>query len=82
MSEMDACQAVEKEIDKVIQKFTAIQSHSGKVFDDVLGFIQQLQASIAEGKVSLFFRGEVQFWRPLSIRSVCCCVPQSNVGQG
>jgi len=45
---MDSCQAVEKEIDKVIQKFGTIQSHSGRVIDDAISFIEQLRNSISE----------------------------------
>lgn len=47
---MDSCQAVEKEIDKVIQKFSAIESHSSRVIDDIISYIEQLKSSIAEGK--------------------------------
>lgn len=47
---MDSCQAVEKEIDKVIQKFSGIQSHSTRVLDDAISYIEQLKSSIEEGK--------------------------------
>lgn len=47
---MDSCQAVEKEIDKVIQKFSGIQSHSTRVLDDAIKYIEQLKSSIEEGK--------------------------------
>lgn len=49
---MDSCQAVEKEIDKVIQKFSGIQSHSTRVLDDAIKYIEQLKSSIEEGKFS------------------------------
>lgn len=51
---MDSCQAVEKEIDKVIQKFSGIQSHSTRVFDDTIKYIEQLKSSIEEGTFSFF----------------------------
>lgn len=52
---MDSCQAVEKEIDKVIQKFTGIQSHSTRVLDDAIKYIEQLKSSIEEGKLSPYY---------------------------
>lgn len=52
---MDSCQAVEKEIDKVIQKFSGIQSHSTRVLDDAIKYIEQLKSSIEEGKLSKYY---------------------------
>ncbi|XP_063696446.1 E3 ubiquitin-protein ligase RMND5A isoform X2 [Culicoides brevitarsis] len=61
---MDSCQAVEKEIDKVIQKFSGIQSHSTRVLDDTIKYIEQLKSSIEEapedGEVT---PGQIGLWR-------------------
>uniref|UniRef100_U5ENW0 Putative e3 ubiquitin ligase n=1 Tax=Corethrella appendiculata TaxID=1370023 RepID=U5ENW0_9DIPT len=45
---MEACSAVEKEIEKVISKFTAINDHSQKIIKDVISFIEKLKGSIEE----------------------------------
>lgn len=46
---MESCAAVEKEVDKVITKFSSINEHSQRVLSDVTTFIEQLRKSIAEG---------------------------------
>lgn len=46
---MEACQGVEKEVDKVIQKFGSIQSHSERVFDETIMFVDQLRETFAQG---------------------------------
>lgn len=46
---MESCAAVEKEVDKVITKFSSINEHSQRVISDVTTFIEQLRKSIAEG---------------------------------
>lgn len=47
---MESCVAVEKEIDRVINKFTAINEHSSQVIGDVVNHIEELKNHIAEGK--------------------------------
>ncbi|XP_058066662.1 E3 ubiquitin-protein ligase RMND5A isoform X3 [Anopheles bellator] len=46
---MDSCAAVEKEVEKVINKFSAINDHSQRIIGDVIAFIEKLRSSIAEG---------------------------------
>jgi hypothetical protein len=48
---MDSVENVQKEVDKVISKFTSIQNHSGRVLEEVLGFINQLKYTIEESKL-------------------------------
>lgn len=47
---MESCSAVEKEVDKVINKFSAMNDHSQRVISDVIVLIEKLRSSIAEGK--------------------------------
>lgn len=51
---MDACEAVEKELLRVITKFTCVHDHANRVLNDVTKNFEDLQSSIAEGNV---FRG-------------------------
>uniref|UniRef100_A0A8W7PJF1 RING-Gid-type domain-containing protein n=1 Tax=Anopheles coluzzii TaxID=1518534 RepID=A0A8W7PJF1_ANOCL len=46
---MDSCAAVEKEVEKVINKFSAINDHSQRIIGDVISLIEKLRSSIAEG---------------------------------
>ncbi|XP_055692624.1 E3 ubiquitin-protein ligase RMND5A [Lutzomyia longipalpis] len=44
---MDSCAAVEKELERVLTKFTAINEHSAKIIGDVLAHFVELQKHIA-----------------------------------
>ncbi|XP_059607809.1 E3 ubiquitin-protein ligase RMND5A [Phlebotomus argentipes] len=46
---MDSCSAVEKELERVLSKFAAINEHSTKIIGDVLSHFTELQQHIAEG---------------------------------
>lgn len=46
---MESCAAVEKEVEKVINKFSAINDHSQRIIGDVISLIEKLRSSIAEG---------------------------------
>lgn len=50
LSEMDSCVAVEKEIDRVINRFTAINEHSSQVIGDVVNQILELKNHLEEGE--------------------------------
>lgn len=45
---MDACSAVEKEVDRVIGKFTGISDHSSNVTTDLIKTFEDLQEAIGE----------------------------------
>lgn len=47
---MNSCAAVEKELERVITKFTAIRGHSERVLNDVTSQFEELKSSIDEGK--------------------------------
>ncbi|XP_055705198.1 E3 ubiquitin-protein ligase RMND5A [Phlebotomus papatasi] len=49
---MDSCSAVEKELERVLTKFSAINEHSTKIIGDVLTHFIELQKHIAEGTES------------------------------
>lgn len=51
---MDSCGAVDKELERVITKFTAIRGHSERVLNDVTTHFEELKASIGEGKINFF----------------------------
>lgn len=47
---MDACEAVEKELQRVITKFTGVHEHAKRMLGDVVKNFEDLKSSIAEGK--------------------------------
>lgn len=50
---MDACNAVEREVDKVLSKFGAINDHAETVLCDLINHIQSLKKDIDEGKLKI-----------------------------
>lgn len=48
---MDACEAVEKELQRVISKFTGVNEHAKRMLGDVVKNFEDLKSSIAEGKL-------------------------------
>lgn len=51
---MDACEAVEKELQRVITKFSGVHEHAKRMLGDVTKNFEDLRSSIAEGK-SMFY---------------------------
>ena len=47
---MEACQAVEKEVNKVLEKFTGLQRHYDNNLDELMTSIQNIQRELNEGK--------------------------------
>lgn len=47
---MEACNAVEREVDKVLSKFGAINEHAETVLHDLINHIQSLKKDLEEGK--------------------------------
>lgn len=62
MLAMDSCVAVEKEIDRVINKFTAINEHSSQVIGDVVNHILELKNHLEEG--------ELRMWHPEGLQQM------------
>lgn len=50
---MDACVAVEKEVDKVYTKFSTINDHSDRVLVDLISYIEKLKNELESGKILL-----------------------------
>lgn len=48
---MDACEAVEKELLRVIAKFNGVHDHAKRLLGDVTDNFENLKSSIAEGKL-------------------------------
>lgn len=48
---MEACEAVEKELVRVLTKFNAVHEHSKRVLNDVTKNFEDLKSSIAESKL-------------------------------
>lgn len=46
---MDACTAVEREVDKVLSKFGLINEHAEKVLRDLINHIESLKKELEEG---------------------------------
>lgn len=57
---MDSCVAVEKEIDRVINKFTAINEHSSQVIGDVVSHILELKNHLEEGELDMWHPDRLQ----------------------
>lgn len=47
---MESCEAVEKEVDKVIKKFTDIKEHSQSTINDIIDTVNLAKSSIDNGK--------------------------------
>lgn len=52
---MEACQAVEKEVNKVLEKFGGLQHHYDKNLDELINSIQSIQRELNEGPFSFYF---------------------------
>lgn len=48
---MDACQAVEREVDKVLAKFKGYSQHTAKALDELSSHIQGLKSELEECKL-------------------------------
>lgn len=48
---MDACEAVEKELQRVITKFNGVHEHAKRMLGDVTKNFEDLKSSIAEGEL-------------------------------
>lgn len=47
---MEACLAVEKEVDKVFSKFTGINEHASRTLNDLIVQIGNLKSELQNGK--------------------------------
>ena len=58
---MDACLAVEREIDKVLTKFADIDRHATSTLQELLAYVQGIKQELHEGmySTSMFGRSEV-----------------------
>lgn len=50
---MEACLAVEKEIDRVLSKFGSINEHAGRVLNDLISYIESLRTELQNGEIFL-----------------------------
>lgn len=75
---MDACEAVEKELLRVITKFNAVHEHSTHLLSDVTKEFEDLKSSIAEGNIhfnlntfqfQFKFRLSIRYW--FSLKNNC-----------
>lgn len=49
---MDACCAVEREVDKVLTKFTSINGHAERVLSELISYIENLKRELETGNES------------------------------
>lgn len=49
---MEACNAVEREVDKVLSKFGGINEHAERVLQDITGNIDSLKKELESGELS------------------------------
>lgn len=47
---MDSCEAVDKELQRVIAKFSGVHEHSKRLLGDVTNNFEDLRSTLAEGK--------------------------------
>lgn len=48
---MEACNAVEREVDKILLKFGVVNEHAETVLQDLINHIESLKKEFAEGKL-------------------------------
>ena len=46
---MDACQSVERELDKVTNKFRGIEAHTSHTLQDLISHVNNIKQELAEG---------------------------------
>lgn len=74
---MDACTAVEKEIDKVLSKFGNINEHADKIITDLIKFIENINTELQQGKRCFYFPNIICYcviWYMRSIQTIKPCV--------
>lgn len=49
---METCPAVEREVEKVLTKFSGLQEHSVNTIDDFITSIENIRKELAEGSLS------------------------------
>ena len=52
---MEACNAVEREVEKVLTKFGAINDHADTTLRDLINHIELLKKELEEGTCLLFY---------------------------
>lgn len=50
---MEACLAVEREVDKVLTKFGGINEHADRVLGDLVSYIESLKNELGKGKYTV-----------------------------
>lgn len=53
---MEACGAVEREVDKVLTKFGSINEHAGRTLSDIIGHIEALRKELSECKFYCYLK--------------------------
>ena len=51
---MEACNVVEREVDKILLKFGVVNEHAETVLQDLINHIESLKKEFAEGKLKTF----------------------------
>lgn len=49
-TKMESCLAVEREVERVLSKFSGLQDHSKKNLEDLISSIQSIQKELDEGR--------------------------------
>lgn len=47
---MDACNAVEREVDRVLSKFGGINEHANRTLSDLISYVENLKNELETGK--------------------------------
>ena len=55
---MDACNTVEKEIDKILSKFTSIRDHGSRSIDETIELLSSIKPELEQGKIKF----EIKFY--------------------
>lgn len=56
---MDSCVAVDRELDKVLSKFSGVQEHSVNTIDDFITSIENIRKELGEGICKLDISEEI-----------------------
>lgn len=74
-TKMDACIAVERELDRVLSKFSGLQEHDRKTLDDIAQYVQNIRRELVDGR---YLNQEVEYF---NLSTFVWCHSTCSVGE-
>lgn len=69
---MESCLSVERDLEKVLTKFSGVQEHTLNTIDDFISSIENLRKELAEGIVTFLFLAHRRFKNRIRIFCRLC----------